>query len=84
MKRFELAFERTKCFSYFDTDLQEYYSMLSYFIEKVISEKGSVSIICLKTMSSICTTRASLNKREIVIKFKCKINQIIWAFIKEN
>ena len=26
----------------------------------------------------------SLNKREIVIQFKVKINQIIEAFIKEN
>ena len=46
-------------------------------LEKVISEKGSLSIIRLMAKSSIYTTRASLNKREIVIKFKGKINQTI-------
>ena len=52
--------------------------------EKVISEKGSTGISCLNAMSSICTARASLDKGEIVIKFKGKINHTIQAFINEN
>ena len=76
VKRFELAFERMKCISYFNI----FRSTIPYYrnsIEKVISEKGSMSVIGFKAMSSICTTHVSLNKREIVIKFKGKVNQII-------
>ena len=46
-------------------------------IEKVISEKGSTGIICLNAMSSICTARASMSTREIVINFKGKIHHTI-------